>query len=516
MLNRTLCCVVLQIRLTTSTLTIAKISAMITDAVKSMQETAKAVLPDLETPDVPNLISQLPSELQSVTFSIDGSLSLVDDGSFTCASTCLLAPDCRSARRPAGVSVLQSGRYAMSNATIPLGLDLKLNTTGAQVFGFSWDLYLDVNFLPCGAASTCDLTAFTTNPLLALDDVSAGLTVQGNVTFPAPFGFATFSGSASTSHFAFSGASALNIAGYAIDLTVQMSSSSYSLAGSTAVAPFGTVSISGSLSTTSMSFAGSFDSFSIAGVTMSGTATLPATTLPVTSLNAVNLAVAASADLPAFGTASFSGEVSASGGLDMTASLSQTLVGVALSGTATAVSANNGYQLTVSGSGGVLAPREALFPACKDAQLNHTTLLLTRTLSALFATDVGEFGSLTFSGSIDTSGDFSMKGYVASSETASLSDTIVDALAEIGSAKFGTFSGWCTYKNRYSSSCRWVPIDTAKGFITGSNFALDNLETQFAASLQARAAPRLHKLCHLSSFCVLLYLSGLSFRDRPD
>ena len=108
MLNLTLCCVVLQIRLTTSTLTIAKISAMITDAVKSMQETAKAVLPDLETPDVPNLISQLPSELQSVTFSIDGSLSLVDDGSFTCASTCLLAPDCRSARRPAGVSVLQS------------------------------------------------------------------------------------------------------------------------------------------------------------------------------------------------------------------------------------------------------------------------------------------------------------------------------------------------------------------------------------------------------------------------
>ena len=247
----------------------------------------------------------------------------------------------------------------MSNATIPLGLDLKLNTTGAQVFGFSWDLYLDVNFLPCGAASTCDLTAFTTNPLLALDDVSAGLTVQGNVTFPAPFGFATFSGSASTSHFAFSGASALNIAGYAIDLTVQMSSSSYSLAGSTAVAPFGTVSISGSLSTTSMSFAGSFDSFSIAGVTMSGTASLPATTLPVTSLNAVNLAVAASADLPAFGTASFSGEVSASGGLNMTASLSQTLVGVALSGTATAVSTNNGYQLTVSGSGGVLPPREA-------------------------------------------------------------------------------------------------------------------------------------------------------------
>ena len=84
-LNLTLCCVVLQIRLTTSTLTIAKISAMITDAVKSRQETAKAVLPDLETPDVPNLISQLPSELQSVTFSIDGSLSLVDDGSFTCA-----------------------------------------------------------------------------------------------------------------------------------------------------------------------------------------------------------------------------------------------------------------------------------------------------------------------------------------------------------------------------------------------------------------------------------------------
>ena len=84
-LNLTLRCVVLQIRLTTSTLTIAKISAMVTDAVKSMQETAKAVLPDLDTPDVPNLISQLPSELQSVTFSIDGSLSLVDDGSFTCA-----------------------------------------------------------------------------------------------------------------------------------------------------------------------------------------------------------------------------------------------------------------------------------------------------------------------------------------------------------------------------------------------------------------------------------------------
>ena len=73
-LNLTLHCVVLQIRLTTSTLTIAKISAMVTDAVKSMQETAKAVLPDLETPDVPNLISQLPSELQSVTFSIDGSV----------------------------------------------------------------------------------------------------------------------------------------------------------------------------------------------------------------------------------------------------------------------------------------------------------------------------------------------------------------------------------------------------------------------------------------------------------
>ena len=81
----TLRCVVLQIRLTTSTLTIAKISAMVTDAVKSMQETAKAVLPDLNPPDVPNLISHLPSELQSVTFSIDGSLSLVDDGSFTCA-----------------------------------------------------------------------------------------------------------------------------------------------------------------------------------------------------------------------------------------------------------------------------------------------------------------------------------------------------------------------------------------------------------------------------------------------
>ena len=263
----------------------------------------------------------------------------------------------------------------MSNATIPLGLDLKLNTTGAQVFGFSWDLYLDVNFLPCGAASTCDLTAFTTNPLSALDDVSAGLTVQGNVTFPAPFGFSTFSGSASTSHFAFSGAAALNIAGYAVDLTVQMSSSSYSLAGSTAVAPFGTVSISGSLSTTSMSFAGSFDSFSIAGVTMSGTASLPATTLPVTSLNAVNLAVAASADLPAFGTASFSGEVSASGGLDMTASLSQTLVGVALSGTATAVSTNNGYQLTVSGSGGVLAPREAFssLPGCTTEPYHSAT-----------------------------------------------------------------------------------------------------------------------------------------------
>lgn len=74
-----------QIRLTTSTLTIAKISAMITHAVTSMQETAKAVLPNLETPTVPNLISQLPSELQSVTFSIDGSLSLVDDGSFKCA-----------------------------------------------------------------------------------------------------------------------------------------------------------------------------------------------------------------------------------------------------------------------------------------------------------------------------------------------------------------------------------------------------------------------------------------------
>ena len=129
-------------------------------------------------------------------------------------------------------------------------------------------------------------------------------------------------------------------------------------------------------------------------------------------------------------------------------------------------------------------PPWKLFPACQEAQLNHTTLLLTRTLSSLFATDVGEFGSLTFSGSIDTSGDFSMKGYVASSETASLSDTIVDALAEIGSDKFGTFSGWCP---GYSSSCRWVPIDTAKGFITGSNFALDNLETQFAASLQARA-----------------------------
>ena len=146
-----------------------------------------------------------------------------------------------------------------------------------------------------------------------------------------------------------------------------------------------------------------------------------------------------------------------------------------------------------------------LSPACQDAQLNHTTLLLTRTPSARFATDVGEFGSLTFSGSIDTSGDFLMKGYVASSETASLSDTIVDALAEVGSDNFGTWPGtvWCPYKNKWSSSCRYVPTSAAKNFITGSGFALDNLETQFAASLQARAAPRSHKLDTMTSELIL-------------
>jgi len=135
---------------------------------------------------------------------------------------------------------------------------------------------------------------------------------------------------------------------------------------------------------------------------------------------------------------------------------------------------------------------------------------------------------LTFSGSIDTSGDFSMKGYVASSETASLSDTIVDALAEVGSDNFGTWPGtvWCPYKNKWSSSCRYVPISSAKDVITGSNFVLDNLETQFAASLQVRTVPTLcpdrinSTQWHLSSFCMLLCLSlccaGLSFRDRPD
>ena len=150
-------------------------------------------------------------------------------------------------------------------------------------------------------------------------------------------------------------------------------------------------------------------------------------------------------------------------------------------------------------------PPGKLFPACQDAQLNHTTLLLTHTLSSLFATDVGEFGSLTFSGSIDTSGDFSMKGYVASSETASLSDTIVDALVDVGSANFGSTAG-----------ARNFPISSAKAVITGSNFVLDNLETQFAASLQARAAPRPHKLDTLTSELILHVAVSLTVLPRAQ
>ena len=82
-----------------------------------------------------------------------------------------------------------------------------------------------------------------------------------------------------------------------------------------------------------------------------------------------------------------------------------------------------------------------------------------------------------------------MKGYVASSETASLSDTIVDALAEVGSDNFGR--NWLT-------NARNLPKSQAKNFITnplfGSGFVLVNLETQFAATSQARAVPRPHKL----------------------
>jgi len=81
-----------------------------------------------------------------------------------------------------------------------------------------------------------------------------------------------------------------------------------------------------------------------------------------------------------------------------------------------------------------------------------------------------------------------MKGYVASSETASLSDTIVDALAEVGSNNFG----------RNFFGARNLPKSTAKNFISnplfGSGFVLVNLETQFAATSQARAVPRPHKL----------------------
>ena len=152
------------------------------------------------------------------------------------------------------------------------------------------------------------------------------------------------------------------------------------------------------------------------------------------------------------------------------------------------------------------------------AEPQHHSAILTRTHpSALFATAVGEFGSLTFSGSIDTSGAFSMKGYVASSETASLSDTIVDALAEVGSDNFGKVPGyvWCAYKGKMSSSCRWLPVSSAKSFITASGFALDNLETQFASS-GVRAVPRPHELDTMTSELILHVAAALIVLRRAQ
>ena len=66
---------------------------------------------------------------------------------------------------------------------------------------------------------------------------------------------------------------------------------------------------------------------------------------------------------------------------------------------------------------------------------------------------------------------------------------VLDALAEVGSDNFGR--NWLT-------NARNLPKSQAKSFITnplfGSGSVLVNLETQFAATSQARAVPRPHKL----------------------
>lgn len=385
------------IKLVTSELDLPTVSAMVFDAATSMSNTAKALVPSLPTlPAAPVLTDNLPSEFNSITFAIDGSLSLVEDGSFT---------------------------EAASSAVIPAGLDLKLNTTGAQIFGFSWDLYLAVQFLPAS------ISGFASDPLGALTDATVGMYIDANVTLP--IGFVHFVGSLSNTHFALAGVGSFAVGGYALDLAVAMSTTSLALSASLALPALGTVSFAGVLTTASMSLSAAFTA-TIGGVSFSGTVDKPDGALPgAAGADTSKLLIGGTAAMPSIGDVSMAGEVSAGGGMDVSGSFSATMVGVSVSGTARVAGEGSDYYMNLA------------------AQAT-----------------VGTFGQLDFAANVTTAGGFAMVGTVGSSTSGSLTDGILDALvAAVISPLPSTCLNACTRVNQPCSSWTGLP----SGFPSTSN-----------------------------------------------